>query len=242
MEVHAHTHTARKKWTHYFWEFLMLFLAVTLGFFVENQREHYIEHQREKKYAEQLLSDLQGDSVSFNVLVDMLDTVIADHEEFTTLMTNVNKPSNKEVLNGLIPIYNGISMYPGKATYLEMKSSGSLRYIRSAELSAGIKKYYEENLEYIKVVEKICDDIFTNHVRPYMIKHFKSTDIDYKAGAVKSADPVFLNRNPETETELLNIMEEYRRILRSYQKNAVIPSAKRVNELIKLLKQEYHLK
>ncbi len=28
MEVHAHTHTARKKWTHYFWEFLMLFLAV----------------------------------------------------------------------------------------------------------------------------------------------------------------------------------------------------------------------
>ena len=28
MEVHAHTHTARKKWTHYFWKFLMLFLAV----------------------------------------------------------------------------------------------------------------------------------------------------------------------------------------------------------------------
>ena len=22
MEVHAHTHTPRKKWTHYFWEFL----------------------------------------------------------------------------------------------------------------------------------------------------------------------------------------------------------------------------
>ena len=32
MEVHAHTHTARKKWTHYFWEFLMLFLAVFCGF------------------------------------------------------------------------------------------------------------------------------------------------------------------------------------------------------------------
>ena len=46
MEVHHHAHTARKKWTHYFWEFFMLFLAVTLGFFVENKREHYIEHQR----------------------------------------------------------------------------------------------------------------------------------------------------------------------------------------------------
>ena len=28
MEVHAHSHTPRKKWTHYFCEFLMLFLAV----------------------------------------------------------------------------------------------------------------------------------------------------------------------------------------------------------------------
>lgn len=28
MEVHAHSHTERKKWTHYLWEFLMLFLAV----------------------------------------------------------------------------------------------------------------------------------------------------------------------------------------------------------------------
>jgi hypothetical protein len=51
MEVHAHTHTERKKWTHYLWEFLMLFLAVTLGFFVENQREHYIEKKRAKEYA-----------------------------------------------------------------------------------------------------------------------------------------------------------------------------------------------
>ena len=35
MEVHQHTHTPRKKWTHYFWEFLMLFLAVFCGFLAE---------------------------------------------------------------------------------------------------------------------------------------------------------------------------------------------------------------
>ena len=48
MEVHAHTHTARKKWTNYFWEFLMLFLAVFCGFLAENQREHMIEHRKEQ--------------------------------------------------------------------------------------------------------------------------------------------------------------------------------------------------
>jgi len=45
MEVHHHAHTPRKKWHHYFWKFFMLFPAVTLGFIVENQREHYIEHK-----------------------------------------------------------------------------------------------------------------------------------------------------------------------------------------------------
>lgn len=34
MEVDAHTHTS-KKWTRYFWEFLMLFLVVFCGFLAE---------------------------------------------------------------------------------------------------------------------------------------------------------------------------------------------------------------
>jgi hypothetical protein len=61
MEVHAHSHTPRKKWQHYLWEFLMLFLAVTLGFFVENQREHLVEHQREKQFVQSLFNDIKAD-------------------------------------------------------------------------------------------------------------------------------------------------------------------------------------
>ena len=50
MEVHAHTHTARKKWTHYLWEFLMLFLAVFCGFLAEYQLEHKIEKEKGMQY------------------------------------------------------------------------------------------------------------------------------------------------------------------------------------------------
>jgi hypothetical protein len=66
MEVHAHTHTARKKWHHYFWEFLMLFLAVFCGFLAENQREHYVEGTRAKEYAKSLLSDMKEDTVEIS--------------------------------------------------------------------------------------------------------------------------------------------------------------------------------
>jgi hypothetical protein len=62
MEVHAHTHSPRKKWTHYFWEFLMLFLAVFCGFLAENQREHMIEKKREKDYIRLLIEDMQTDT------------------------------------------------------------------------------------------------------------------------------------------------------------------------------------
>src|SRR4030088_31864 len=66
MEVPHHPHTERKKWTNYLWEFLMLFLAVFAGFLAENQREHYVERQREKQYMQSLLGDLAADTARFS--------------------------------------------------------------------------------------------------------------------------------------------------------------------------------
>ena len=52
MEVHHHAHHGGKKnWKSYFWEFLMLFLAVFCGFLAEYQLEHIFEREREKELA-----------------------------------------------------------------------------------------------------------------------------------------------------------------------------------------------
>src|SRR5687768_6455502 len=71
MEVHHHSHTpaadshqGRKKWASYFWEFLMLFLAVFCGFLAEYQLEHKIEKDRAKELARNLYWELKGDSSS----------------------------------------------------------------------------------------------------------------------------------------------------------------------------------
>src|SRR5215204_2862881 len=91
MEVHHHAHTTRKKWTHYFWEFLMLFLAVTLGFFVENQREHYIEHQREKQFIRSLFNDIKSDTVNI-VKIIKARTVKEQMLDSLSLMMNGPRP------------------------------------------------------------------------------------------------------------------------------------------------------
>src|SRR6187399_715301 len=82
MEVHHHahlasgeTHTERKKWTHYLWEFLMLFFAVFCGFLAENQREHYIEHQREKQYMITMLEDLKSDTIQLSDAIRYWDGI-----------------------------------------------------------------------------------------------------------------------------------------------------------------------
>jgi hypothetical protein len=123
MEVHHHTHPAsgethntRKKWHHYFWEFLMLFLAVTLGFFVENQREHLIEHRREKQYMKSMVEDLAADTIMINsrirfatFLVNGLDSLQNDlysdsvlerainvYRQTTTYVRIINTPFNDQ--------------------------------------------------------------------------------------------------------------------------------------------------
>src|SRR5437667_9186742 len=74
MEVHHHahlasgeTHTSRKKWTHYLWEFLMLFLAVFCGFLAENLREHSVEKHREKEYMKEIVENLKYDTVRCSI-------------------------------------------------------------------------------------------------------------------------------------------------------------------------------
>jgi hypothetical protein len=51
MEVHHHPnlHHEKKPWKEYFLEFLMIFLAVTMGFFAESLREHINERDRAKE-------------------------------------------------------------------------------------------------------------------------------------------------------------------------------------------------
>ena len=55
MEVHHHTHTPRKKWTHYFWEFLMLFLAVYSVDFLRRTNGNIILNIRREKTIYQII-------------------------------------------------------------------------------------------------------------------------------------------------------------------------------------------
>jgi hypothetical protein len=59
MEVHHHPdlHHKKKNFKEYFLEFIMIFLAVTLGFFAESIRENISNRHKESKYMKSLVSE-----------------------------------------------------------------------------------------------------------------------------------------------------------------------------------------
>src|SRR4030095_8803487 len=145
MEVHAHTHTPRKKWTHYFWEFLMLFLAVFCGFLAENQREHFIEGKKEKQYLKSLWLDLQRDTASLS----HISTRFTESNKMIDTLFQVLKSNNRDnftckiyKLAMAIP-FGDILPQPDNKTFEQLKSSGNLRLIHNNELLDNIGAYYK---------------------------------------------------------------------------------------------------
>jgi hypothetical protein len=64
MEVdNPHHPTHKKKWPEYIIEFIMLFAAVTLGFFAENVREYKSMIERKDQNLVSILQDLKQDSI-----------------------------------------------------------------------------------------------------------------------------------------------------------------------------------
>ena len=78
MEVHHHPNVenlpagqAGKKFKEYFLEFIMIFLAVTLGFFAESLREHLADKKKEKQIIVALKKDLEKDTARLHHLINM---------------------------------------------------------------------------------------------------------------------------------------------------------------------------
>jgi len=145
MEVHHHGHVHEKrKWKEYLFQFLMLFLAVTLGFLVENKREHYVEQQREKQFIRSLVNDVIADTVRINTIINQR---LAREQRLDSLTFLVNSDSS-EVQTDLIYFYAvtaarslAFRFIPNDGTMQQLKNSGAFRLIRNRTVADSIARY-----------------------------------------------------------------------------------------------------
>ena len=141
MEVHNHSHTERKKFTHYLWEFLMLFLAVFAGFLAENQREHIVEHQRAEQFARSLLADLKADTAALKIAIGYGDKKVKAIDSFFSEIELTPAKWNDTLMYKYGGAAGRIRPFErNSGTYEQMKASGSLRYFQQ-ELADLLNKY-----------------------------------------------------------------------------------------------------
>ena len=165
MEVHhPHHPTHKKKWSEYIIEFVMLFTAVTLGFFAENLREHQIVENHKIQNLTAMINDLRQDSIEIDNRIVEYSNSIKHFEEIKDLsfayhQKNINENNLIDsVVSKYINSRWSIGLFINNASYKNTISSGSLSYINNNETKQLIAQYYEALYSKLLVNNKILDE------------------------------------------------------------------------------------
>ena len=140
MEVHHHPdlHHRKKNWKEYFLEFLMIFLAVTLGFFAENLHEHFTNNEIEKNNIESVVKNLADDTSQLINVIKFNETRLNGIDSLLSLKKlDIRDTSVKKNIYYYGLLYAGyfLDFISNDATIEQMKTSGSLRLIKKQNIS-----------------------------------------------------------------------------------------------------------
>jgi hypothetical protein len=255
MEVHQHAqHGGKKNWKSYFWEFLMLFLAVTLGFFVENQREHYIEHVRAKEFSKTLVKDLQNDIGAIHEQNKSAKTYIAIADSLLVL----NKSKLEGRLASQFSFYTRFMYWTApitwnRATFEQIKNSGSLRYFKNYQLLEKMMKYeaivnqieaeaYNHTIRgnlLLKQINQVIEPSYHHELSKYFLWTLDTLSRKTMEALYPSNPESLENKRSEIREMLNMIVVQQRNLQRDIDdrwKEAEVLAVELINDL----KKEYH--
>ncbi len=145
MEVHHHPdlHHKPKPWKEYFLEFIMIFLAVTLGFFAENIREHFVEKKKEIETIATFKNELQKDTAILNSLINVYTPAHNFWTDSAITLINANKlKGNEKTIFTIITNATAWQLYSTPEIAMNiLKNSGYYNLIENSELKKEILGY-----------------------------------------------------------------------------------------------------
>ncbi len=251
MEVHHHAHHGHEKktWKNYFWEFFMLFLAVFCGSLAELQVEHYVEHQREKKYAQTLIEDLKNDTLdlssdlkSWNRMRLRADTIMLEMEKPVDLRNHCLLYKHVSQINS-----NNTFLYHDR-TIQQLKSAGNFRLIENKAVADSIIEYDAWIQSTIHDIESTYGLVLWPEIQRlenqlFNTKYFKIVkDVSLLDSAyLKFPEKIKMQtRKADIEFQFYNKVNNHKTLseTRIYYLTATL---RRATHLLKLLNKEYHI-
>jgi hypothetical protein len=249
MEVHHHASTPPKKWRHYFWEFLMLFLAVTLGFYAENLREKIIHKEEAKASIRSLLADLQSD-------LSYLDSILVRNGYSCEMADSLINGLHSDLSNTSQIYYfarattaNLGYYYSNSKSFEQMKNSGVMKFVRPRSLLDDIGAYYvrfqwlanQTELMRMKAdqLHKGNHQLFDSYVFDRMMKIIYANSTGRTIINRPEGNPPLLSRDP---AKLNDVSMNYHYFVTTsrFLNGQARVQLERAKKLIDLIKIAYH--
>lgn len=249
MEVHHHPHVDHKKGLKgYFLEFVMIFLAVTLGFFAEGLHISMIEDAKEVEYVKSMIADAETDILNYDAALQLNDKRIYRLDSLADYCFDFEmKDSNDRAIYTIFRkcLRHPDLVNPVERTMVQLKASGGMRLIESRTAADSIilyddfsTKLAEQQLAYEMYLEKFLDQ--STNVINYGF--FEPNFYDKRAEQlfVPGSTPTLINPDKTKMTTLGNNARLYQEIVVFYMVRLAEGKQHAVN-LIQTLKAEYDL-
>ncbi|HSZ34933.1 MAG TPA: hypothetical protein VK772_16570 [Puia sp.] len=173
MEVHHHSshHEGRKGFKEYFQEFLMIFLAVTLGFLAENVREYITDNNHVVELAGQLKEDLMNDTTNLEKLALSLDIQVLRIDSLFSLLTQPGKQKDLIRIQQLIRSSDNMNIfYPSTGAISTIKTELHLKKFVKTKLASHIDNY-EKKINVLHEIENRDIEYMGKILETFMSKH-----------------------------------------------------------------------
>jgi hypothetical protein len=204
MEVHhPHHPTHKKKWSEYIIEFVMLFAAVTLGFFAENVREHMSENEKKKELLHAVARDFETDLEQFKFHREYSLAKIKNCDSLIAInngdQSNVDQKAFYRIFLNAVWWWH---FNPNEKSRNEAESKGYFAEKENSELAYNISKFnfFKKDLIDTEQMEGDADKLllaeapnFTDHEIFNKQVRFPSIEIESKLG-IKKIDKATANK------------------------------------------------
>ena len=229
----------------------MLFLAVSLGAYVENIRESNLHEKEVKTHIYSLITDLQTDIALFDS--------VADRNTYSAEMADSLIKLLHSDLGNTIDIYftarsvtanNGYG-YSNSKSFDQMKSSGLLRYIKPKKLLDSIGTYYasfqwldnQTELMRLKIneIHRSNANLFDSYVFNEMMKVRLASFGGGRTIISKPSGKLSLLSNGIKDINAVSISYHYYGTTTKFYKRSLLDLKNMAASLIELIKRDYHL-
>ena len=254
MEVHHHPHlphAEKRKFKEYFLEFLMIFLAVTLGFFAESLREHINNNEKREQYVQSLVEDLESDTARMDDIIQFDEAKITGLNSMYQCYDTVTNNLKATSCMGELIKFSKVNrpFLSNDRTTRELANAGGYRLLdkEDADSILAYERMYRNDYDFQTTVYQEAQDNVRNTLNE--LANFKVVSPLENVSSLNGNDigssslngPVLFSGDRKLLNKWFNQLQLYLRVTKAQSTLLNILRAKATSVIV-FYKNKHHLK